>query len=134
VRLAVAVDILEQLLPGQVLTFLDEAREAAVGDRQRAHLARFGAVAKLQRVAADIGVTVAQGSGTEALVRLGIIFVADAQITDVEQLHDRGDGAFLAVLPRLRSASTRARNPGNASPNAAHLSYFSASRAARKSG
>jgi hypothetical protein len=78
----------------EVLAFLDEAAERAIGDPERPHLAGLALVLELQRRALHLAVALAQRGGAEALVRFGIGFVADADVAAVEQADDRGDRAF----------------------------------------
>src|SRR2546422_1092515 len=59
--LAGGVDVLEQLLPGEVLALLDDAREAPVGDRHRVIDPALAAKAEQQFRALDLDVTLAQG-------------------------------------------------------------------------
>jgi len=49
VRLAGIVEVLEQMLPGQVLHHAHEARQPAVADRRFAHLPALGLEAQLER-------------------------------------------------------------------------------------
>ncbi|PAV92510.1 hypothetical protein WR25_25235 [Diploscapter pachys] len=90
-----ALDIIVDVGRGDGVLHLAHRRgEPLVGDRDIAFLAGFALVAQLKRVAADGAVALAQRRGAVALVRFGIGFVADAQVTDVEQAHDRGDSAI----------------------------------------
>ena len=87
-RLAVAVEVLEQVLARQVLHLAHQPREPRVADRRLAQLAALGLEAQLELVARDLGVALAQRGRAEALVRLGVALVADADRAEIEQPHD----------------------------------------------
>src|SRR4051812_41490974 len=95
VSLACRVDPAEEMLAGQVLALLHEAGERPVSDGQNAQLARFGLVLELQRAPLEQGVALAQCGRAEALVRLYIALIADPDMAEIEQPHDRRDRGFL---------------------------------------
>ena len=84
------------MLSGQVLHLPHEAQQARVGDRQLLLLARLGAVSQHQFAPGDVQMPPPQGGGAETLVGGGIMFIAHAQLGEVEQADDGGDGAVLA--------------------------------------
>src|SRR5712692_10890 len=87
--LAGRVDVFEQLLPRQVLTLLDDAGEAPVGDRHGVIDSALAAEAEEHFRALDLDVTVAQGREAEGAVLAGVLVVAYADQRLVEQ-HDHG--------------------------------------------
>ena len=95
-RLSIFVHILEEMLARQILHLPHEAQQAGVGDGQLLLLARFGAVAQRQRLAGQIDMAAAQRGGAETLVGGGIMFVAHAQLGEVQQADDGGQSAVLA--------------------------------------
>ena len=101
--LAVAVDILEEVLAGQVLAAFDDPRRGCVGDRQGALDAALPLEAHLHGAAGHLGMAVAQGGRAVALILLGIGLVADADAADVEQAdHGRDHGvAAQRALPEI---------------------------------
>ena len=89
--LAVVVEVLEELLAGQVLRALDDAGDAAVADLQHPLLARLALEPEAQARSLDADVPVAEGGEAEALVVAGVGGVADADQRGVEQPDDGGD-------------------------------------------
>jgi len=89
--LALVVDILKQLLTGQLLALADDARQPAVVEHQLLHPAAL-ALEREERAAVlqELHVTIAQCREPVGLVRPRVLFVADAQQRVVEQPHDGG--------------------------------------------
>src|SRR2546425_12541202 len=105
-RLALAggVDVLEQLVPGEVLALLDDAGEAAVGDRDRVVHAALAAEGKLQLRALDLEVAPAQGGEPEGAVLAGVFVVAHADQRLVEQHHHGGEDLAPRQVARAQIA------------------------------
>ena len=76
--LACRVDVLEQLVAGQALAALDDARQATVTDVDRAHLSALAAELEAQARALDVHVVVTQRRQAERSVLARILFVADS--------------------------------------------------------
>ncbi len=85
---AILVDVLEQVLAGQVLHLAHHPREAAVGQRDLAQLAALALVAQPQGLAGQLGMALAQGCSPEALVFLRVPLVPDAYGAQIEQADD----------------------------------------------
>src|ERR1700704_5285660 len=102
--LAGGVDVLEQLLPGQVLALLNDAREAPVGDRHRVIDPALPAEAEEQFRALDLDVTLAQGRETEGAVLARVLVVAHADQRLVEQHHHGGEDLAPREIARAQVA------------------------------
>src|SRR5205085_129722 len=104
VRLAVVVQILEQVLAGQVLALLHDPAERRVGDPELPLDAAFRLEAHLHGPAGHFRMAAAERGGAIALVRLRVSLVADADAAAVEQPDDRGDDGVPgeAALPEVR--------------------------------
>src|SRR3546814_9973695 len=83
--IALLVDELEELLAGQVLAALDEAGQVSIGDGKLLHFSGLALETHLDRPALNLGVAIAQRGRAEALVLLGVAFVADAEVAEIEQ-------------------------------------------------
>ena len=90
-RLAVAVDILEQHLAGEVLALLDDALQAGVGDGRFVDDAVLALEAHPHLAAPAADMAAAQRGRAEAGVVAGIFLIADADMLLVEQANDRGE-------------------------------------------
>ena len=90
-RLAIAVDVLEQCLAGQFLKLADDPPQGAVSDRHLVLNAALALEAHLHFVSIVVDLAAQQGGRAEALVLPGILLIADAQVIVVEQADDRGD-------------------------------------------
>jgi hypothetical protein len=75
---AVLVQVLEQLLAGQVLAARHDARQARVRDFNVIDLAALAPEPKANPLRADVGVAVAHGGQAERAVLARILLVADA--------------------------------------------------------
>src|SRR6267378_2233142 len=102
--LAGGVDVLEQLLPGEVLALLDDAREAPVGDRHRVIDSALAAEAEKQFRALDLDVTLAQGGEAEGAVRARVLVVANADQRLVEQHHHGSEDLAPREVPGAQIA------------------------------
>src|SRR5438132_11197247 len=92
--LAGLVDILEQLVAGQVATSLDDAGEPAIDDVALATQTAFAAEAEMDMAVFDRDMAVAQGGQSIALVGSGVFAVADPKQRQLHQPHDRGENLF----------------------------------------
>src|SRR6185295_14553310 len=110
-RLAVAVHILEQHLPGELLTAPDDALQMTVGDGHFADDPTLAGKAHHELVALAPKVPAAQGRRAEALVRLGIFLVADADMLGVEQADDGREHRIAAELAPLEISFDPAAQP-----------------------
>ena len=92
-RLALAggVEVLEQLLAGQVAAALDDVRKARLGERDDVLDAALAAEAEAQRRAVDLHVAAAQRGKAVRAVRAHVFVVADADQRLVEERDDRGE-------------------------------------------
>ena len=88
-RLAVVANILKQILPWQILAACDDPLQIRIGDRDLVDDAMLAGELHHQLVAALFEMAVAQRRRAEALVRLGILFVADPDMLGIEQPHHR---------------------------------------------
>src|SRR6185295_19484325 len=70
--------ILEQLLTGEVLAFLDDFGDPAIMQRDVVLLLALAAETQANRIAMNIGVTNTQGRQPERLVGLGVFFVPNS--------------------------------------------------------
>jgi hypothetical protein len=100
------VDVLKELLPGQIAAMLHDPREAAIVDVDRVPLATLAAEHEPQRRPAHVDVLVLQRRQAERAVRLDVFLVADANAAALEQLHDRGED-LVAGQARLRQIDSR---------------------------
>ena len=133
--LAVLVEVLEELLPRQVLAALDDAREARVGDRDAVLDAALAAEAEAQRRAVDLHVPAAQRGEAEGVVLARVLVVADADQRPVEQRARRWRAPACGVRSAARrSRSMRSRSRGSTSLNSSMRRNFERSRASRYCG
>ena len=122
-RVAVLVDILEELLSGQVLHALDDPRDAAVDHLQLPLLAGLALEGEAQRRAFDPHMPVAERRQAEAAVvaRVGGIADADhaccraATRPSPAPVRARGRAAAGRPPPRAGAAAAPARTPGGSS-------------------
>ena len=77
--IAFVVEILEQLVPGQVATAFDDAREPAVADVALISVAALAAEAEMDVAAVDPDMAIAQRRQPEALIGPRVLGVADAE-------------------------------------------------------
>ncbi len=84
----VLVDVLEQLLAGQLLASADDLRQPAIVDRDRVMDAALAPEAEFQARAPDPGVPVAHCRQAERVVVAGIFVVADADQGRLQQPDD----------------------------------------------
>ena len=73
------VDILEQLVAGQITAIPDDPRQPAIIDVALVPDAAFAAEAQMDAIAFDLDVPTAQGRQAKALVRLRVFGIADAK-------------------------------------------------------
>src|SRR5437762_10989473 len=77
VPIATIIEVLEQLISGQISAILDNTRETPVIDVRLVMLAVFSAKADVYSAALDRDMSVSQGRQAKALVLLGVLIVAD---------------------------------------------------------
>src|SRR5207245_9190209 len=92
-RLALAggVEVLEQLLAGQIAATLDDVRKARLGERDDVLDAALAAEAEAQRRAVDLHVAAAQRGQAVRAVGARVFVVADADQRLAEERDDRGE-------------------------------------------
>jgi len=90
VSVAVVVEVLEELVAGEVEAALDDVGEATVLDVDGVVDAGFSLEVEGDGAAVDVDVAVVQGGEAVGVVFAGIFFVADA---DAGGLHEADDGA-----------------------------------------
>ena len=88
-HLALVIDILEQVLPRQVLHPPHHPRERGVGQADLALLTALGAEPQAQGAPGHLGVALAQGRGAETAVVPGVTLVADPDRPEIEQAIDQ---------------------------------------------
>ena len=130
--LAVLVEILEQVLPGQVLAGLDDLGDATVLDLELPRLAALALELEAQLAAVHLDMRVAQRRQAVALVLLGV--VANCRRGSGSS---RGDARpspapFRAAGRAAPCARRSCRIAGSAAANSSMCSYFVLSRTSRK--
>src|SRR4051794_8356712 len=88
--LVVRVEVLEQLVPRQVLAALDDARKARLLERDAVLDAALAAKSKGKTLAVDAHVPAAQRGEAEGLVLARVLVVAHADERAIQQPHHRG--------------------------------------------
>src|SRR3546814_18981175 len=94
VALALLVDVLEQLLTGDVLARLDDPREPPVAQFDLLALAALRPKLEDQFRAVDVDMPVPPRGQAEGAVVAGVFVVADADQRRIEQANDRGEDLF----------------------------------------
>src|SRR3546814_2673514 len=94
VALALLVDVLEQLLTGDVLARLDDPREPPVAQFDLLALAALRPKLEDQFRAVDVDMPVPHRGQAEGAVVAGVFVVADADQRRLEQANDRGEDLF----------------------------------------
>src|SRR5216117_1863074 len=122
--LAGGVDVLEQLLPGQVLALLDDAGEAPVGDRHRVIDSALAAEAEEQFRALDLDMALAQGGEAEGAVLARVLVVAHADQRLVEQHHHGGEDLAPREIPRAQIALHALADLGKGLAELEHAAEF----------
>ncbi|KDS78488.1 hypothetical protein KM22_02772 [Bordetella bronchiseptica KM22] len=89
-RLAVLVQVMEQLLPGQVQAALDHARDAAVAYGDIVRHAALAGEAQAQPAALQPGMAARDGGQAERAVLARVRAAADPRQRGFEQAHHRG--------------------------------------------
>ena len=89
VALAFMVEILEELVAGDIKTAANDGGEAAVAEVNRVFDAALAFEAEVERGALDGDVAVAHGGEAVGVVGAGVLFIADA---DEGGLHEADDG------------------------------------------
>jgi hypothetical protein len=110
-RLAVAVDVLEQHLARQLLAAADDALEVGSGDRRFMDDAVLADETHQQFVALAAKVPAPERGRAEALVVARIFLVADADVLDIEQANDRSKDGVAAELAALQILLDPAAQP-----------------------
>ena len=102
--LAGLVQVLEQLLPGQILAILDDAGDAPVADIHDVVDPALAAEGKAQFGASDLDVAPAQRGEAEGAVLARILVVAHADERLVEQHHHGGEDLPAREVARAQVA------------------------------
>src|SRR6185436_6315535 len=87
-------DVLEQLLPGQVLAAPDDRGQAAVAQSDLVKAAGLAAKSEPHGASPDRGVSVAEGRQSERAVQTRVFVVADADQGQLEEPDDRRQDLF----------------------------------------
>jgi hypothetical protein len=82
---------LEQLVARDVLACLDDLRQPPVTHPHHVLLAALATEPKLEGLAGDVDMAIAQSGEPEGLVGAGILLVAHAHQGGLEQAHDGGE-------------------------------------------
>lgn len=88
-HLSVLVHILEQLIPGEIMTLLDDVRQPPIVQFHFMALAAFAAEPETYAVTSDLDVLVTQRGQSVGMIGLGVFDVADADRGSLQQTHDR---------------------------------------------
>lgn len=132
--LAILVEILEQVLPRQILARLDNLGDAPVLNLEAPRLATLALELETQLSSVDFDVRVAQSCETVAFVLLGIVVVAD-WISVVSRRCTTVASTFSRGRPRsIICSAILARSFGSDRANSIMCSYFELSRTARNCG
>ena len=91
---AVVVEVLEELVAGDVAAGFDDAGEAAVGEVDGVLDAGFAFEVEGEAGAVDVDVAAAEGGEAEGVVFAGVGFVADADEGGFEEADDGGENFF----------------------------------------
>jgi hypothetical protein len=86
----VFVEILKELLPGQIAALLDDTRETAIVDTHTVPLPALSSELKPQGRSLHLDVLIAHRRQAERIVGFRVLVVADANQAALEQLHHRG--------------------------------------------
>src|SRR5438067_6021613 len=89
-RLPVLVQVLKQLLAGEILAALDDAGQAAVGEADRMSPSTLTSELEADGRPVDVRVPAAQRCETEGTVLLAVFLVADPDARLLEEADDRG--------------------------------------------
>ena len=106
--LAFLVDVLEELLAGDLLAGAHDAGEAAIAQRRAVQPAALAAVFEDDLGAREVDVAVAHGGKPVAAIVAGIFLIADPNERDLEEAHD-GRQDLLARQPAARLIFGHAR-------------------------
>ena len=131
--LAVVVDVLEELLAGQVLAAPDDRRQPAVAQADLVLLAGLAAEPEPDRGPVDRGVAVLERRQAERPVEPRVLVVADPDERQLEQPDDRRQD-LLARQPGPGQVARRSasRIRGRALAKAIRRSNLASSRRARQ--
>ncbi len=102
--LLLRVEILEQLVPRQVLAALDDARKPRILQRDAVLDAALAAEGEAQHLAVDAHVAPAQRGEAEGVVLARVLVVADADQRAVEQPHHGGEELAPRMVRRAQVA------------------------------
>ena len=104
---SLAVHVLEQLLPGQLLASFEHTRGAWIGQLDVVQLPAFSAKPKGDMRAVNLHVAVAHGGQAKRLVVPGVLVVSDPDVGRIQEMHDRGYHAFPGSTPCVTCPSPR---------------------------
>ena len=102
--LALRAEVLEQLVPRQVLAALDDAREARVGKRDAVLDPALAAEGEAEQLSVDAHMPAAQRGEPVGLVLAHVLVVADADQGLVEQRHHGGEELAPRMVRRTQVA------------------------------
>ena len=118
---AVVVEVVEELVAGDVAAGFDDAGEAAVGEVDGVLDAGLAFEVEGEAGAVDVDVAAAEGGEAEGVVFAGVGFVADADEGGFEEADDGGENFFAREAGEGEVLSTRSRMVGRAAPKCEHV-------------
>src|SRR2546428_6513728 len=98
---AIVIDVLEKLLPRQILAALDDLCESPIVKVEREFDAAFAAKCELNFRSLNFDMLVAHGGQSKRTILLGVFFIADSDQRRFEKLHN-GRNDFCARQARAR--------------------------------
>ncbi len=122
--LAVMVDVFKKLLPRQMLTGRDDFRKNRIIEVDVMIDARFSAELKMNMLAMNFNVRVADRGEAERIIVAGVFLIADADERFFEELHERGKNFFARQSFELEVAFGRPANFGKRFPKGNHAVEF----------
>jgi hypothetical protein len=106
--LPIVVDVLEEVLAGELLAGAHDARQPAITQRRAVPLAALAAIFEDDLCAREVDVAVAHGGKPVAAILAGIFLIADPDERDLQKAHD-GRQDLLAGQPAARLVLSHAR-------------------------
>ena len=116
------VDVLKELVAGQIAACLDDLREPPVLEIDGVPDTALAAELEAQRRSVDLRVLVAHRRQTERMIVAGVLLVADPDQRLLEQLHDRREH-LLPRQPRLLQIGARAASNAWKHPRERHEAF-----------
>jgi hypothetical protein len=113
-KCAVAIEVLKELLAGQVLALAHDACHSEIMKIDFARFAAFGFELQMNLLAANLGMMISESRKAVRAVGTGVFFIANADQGAIEERDDGGNHFFawqarLAQMPRNLSAKAGKR-------------------------